>query len=231
MDRILITGANRGIGLELVKQSLKKGWFVHACYRTEDNAHQLFKIADEAADKIKLHAVDVTNNAAISQLSRTLNTEPIDILINNAGVFGPKNTAFGNVPPEMWVEVFKTNTIAPLMMAQALADNIAKSKRKLIINISSNMSSITDNNSGGEYIYRSSKAALNAVTKSMAIDLKPKGITVIALHPGWVQTDMGGPAALITATDSVRGILAMLDAINVNDSGHFLTHEGERLSW
>jgi NAD(P)-dependent dehydrogenase (short-subunit alcohol dehydrogenase family) len=164
-------------------------------------------------------------------LANQIQNEPIDILMNNAGIWGPQNQSFGFTDPVAWLEVFKVNTIAPQLLAEAFIHNIAKSQLKIIANMVSSMGSITLNTFGGFPIYRSTKAALSAITKSMAIDLKDKNITVIALHPGWVKTDMGGPNAKITAEESVKGLKSILSQLSIKDSGTFIGYNGDELAW
>ncbi|MGB6977323.1 MAG: SDR family oxidoreductase, partial [Gammaproteobacteria bacterium] len=202
MNTILVTGANRGLGLEIVKQYYEGGWRVFACCRAPSEAVPLQALASSSADRIKIFSLDVKDIASIRSLVDQIGDSPIDILMNNAGVFGPKEITFRTITPvvSQWLEVLQINTIAPLLLAENLINNVARSQLKIIANMSSKMGSIADNTSGTAYIYRSSKAALNAAAKSLAIDLREYGIVAIVLHPGWVKTDMGGPNALITVT-------------------------------
>jgi len=231
-NSILITGSNRGLGLEMVRQYYQDGWNVIACSRDPVHSEELNDLVSQAqSDRLMLLPLNVKNPEDIKNFEKKFKIPPIDILMNNAGVWGPVGTEFGTVEQDPWLDVFKVNTIAPLLLAQVLIEQIANSKLKIIANISSQMGSIADNTGGREYIYRSSKAALNAVTKTMAVDLKNKGITVISLHPGWVKTDMGGQNAAITPTESVNGIKHVLNTISLKDSGSFIKYNGERLSW
>jgi NAD(P)-dependent dehydrogenase (short-subunit alcohol dehydrogenase family) len=153
---------------------------------------------------IKPRALDVTNHAQIEQLAHTLAVETIDLLINNAGVYPSADKhGFGHTDYAEWMTAFNINTMAPLKMVEAFVKQIARSKLKLIVTITSQMGSIDDNSSGGSYLYRSSKAAANMVVKSLAVDLKEKGVTSVAFNPGWVKTDMGGPNAMIPVVQSV----------------------------
>ncbi len=152
-------------------------------------------------------------------------------MINNAGKYGPSGNNLSNTNPKEWLEIFLTNSIAPLLVTRAFMEQVQKSQQKKIIMISSSMGSIADNTSGGAYIYRSSKTALNSVTKSLAIDLNDKGITVVALHPGWVKTDMGGPNALIEAKDSIFNLRKLIDSLTLKDSGQFFDYKGMALLW
>jgi NAD(P)-dependent dehydrogenase (short-subunit alcohol dehydrogenase family) len=229
MSTILITGANRGLGLELVKQYAAEGWQVYACCRHPQTATELQALCSQQA--IEIIELDVNDLASIQQLKSILQTTPIDILFNSAGVWGQPQQIFGQIDPISWSEVLHVNTIAPLLISQVLIDNVANSNLKIIANMSSFLGSIAENQDGEIYAYRSSKAALNAVTKSLAIDLKKLGITVVSLHPGWVQTDMGGENAPLTAVESIRGLKQVLATINLQDSGSFITYDGAHLPW
>ena len=163
-------------------------------------------------------------------LSDLLADKPIDIFINNAGV-GNSNQRFGVVSSKPWLEVLKVNLIAPLTLAQSIIENIKKGSDKKIYFLSSQLGSIKDNTSGGIYIYRSSKTALNQVVKSLSVDLKPMGITVISLHPGWVKTDMGGTNAPVSIDESIKGLMKVIDTTDIRNTGTFLNFDGQGLPW
>ena len=227
---ILITGANRGIGLELAGQFAGDGWQVLACCRNPDSADQLRALC-ERYPGVERHALEVTDYAQMQRLAEMLADRSIDVLLSNAGIYGPRSMAFGDVTPEGWREVFEVNSIAPLMLAQAFADSVANSARKVIAVISSKMGSIDDNGSGGSYVYRSSKSAVNQVVKSMSIDLADRGISVISLHPGWVRTDMGGADAEISVGESAGGLKRILQAAGPEQSGRFFNYDGDPIPW
>jgi NAD(P)-dependent dehydrogenase (short-subunit alcohol dehydrogenase family) len=229
MPTVLITGANRGIGLEFTSSFADQGWTVHACCRQPDKAEALMELSEGAVGNVALHRLDVTDGLKVASLARELAGEPIDILLNNAGVMGPK-TGFGETDYDDWLPVFTVNTLAPMRMAERFADQVAKSERKLIVNMSSRMGSVAEN-SGGSYIYRSSKAALNMVSKGLAEDLAGQGITVVVFHPGWVQTDMGGAGAAISPQDSVAGMRAVIERLTPADTGKFFNYDGAELPW
>ncbi|HER35062.1 MAG: SDR family oxidoreductase [Halothiobacillaceae bacterium] len=232
MKTALITGTNRGIGLELVRQLLEDGWRVHATARNPVNSAELTQLAEQFPATLERHALDVADPAAIDALSRELADESIDWLINNAGIYGPRGVAFGNVDDiDAWLEVFRINSIAPMLLMQALAKQVARSGEKKIGILSSKVGSMGDNGSGGGYIYRSSKAAVNAVIKSAAIDLEPHGINVVALHPGWVLTDMGGPNAEITTAQSAEGLRRNMAGLTEADRGRFIDIDGTTIPW
>jgi NAD(P)-dependent dehydrogenase (short-subunit alcohol dehydrogenase family) len=229
---VLITCASRGLGLELAKQYAAAGAGVIACCREPEKATELQELAKRSADgRVTVLELDVTDLDHIHRLADDLAGQPIDILINNAGIYPRKGERFGSVDGEAWMRTFRTNTIAPLRMCEALIEHVASSARKTIVNITSLMGSIGDNSSGGSYAYRSSKAALNMVTVSMARDLAPRGVTCLCIHPGWVKTDMGGGEAPIEIPDSVKGMKKVIDGATIAQSGKFFDYEGDELPW
>jgi len=230
MSTVLITGANRGLGLEHVRQYAAKGWTVHACCRDPESAAELKDIAHDAEGRVILHRYDQASPEDAARLAEAV-SEPIDILFNNAGVSGDRtNQVFGRAAQTL-NKVFDVNVTGALRLSEALAGHVERSQRKIIAMQSSQMGSIADNGSGGVYAYRASKAAMNMVAKSMAEDLKDKGITVLALHPGWVRTDMGGPNGKISPAESVEGQQALLDTAGPAQSGGFFNYKGETLPW
>lgn len=226
--QVLITGANRGLGLEFSKQYLADGWNVLACCRHPQSAMQLQALA-KANPTLKIHPLDVADFTQIDALALQLKDISIDVLINNAGVYPA--SSFGNVDYDDWAEGFKINSMAPLKMAEAFVQNITRSQLKKIATITSKMGSIDDNTSGASYSYRSSKCAVNMVMKSLSIDLKPYGISTITLHPGWVQTDMGGPNGLINAQTSVAGLRKQIADLNLGNTGSFVAYDGKMINW
>lgn len=232
MNTVLITGANRGIGLEFARQYAADGWQVVACCRQPRQAEALNRLADQYKDRFSIHRLDVRELAETDQLSHKLQDLPIDILINNAGVYPhAQNGEFDRISYDDWMEAFRVNTFAPLKMVEALVKQIACSQLKIVATITSKMGSIADNQRGGSYIYRSSKAAVNMVVKSLAIDLQPRGIIAVLLHPGWVQTDMGGRGALISTKQSVTGMKSILGRVTHSDTGKFIAYDGQHIPW
>ncbi len=232
MNTVLITGANRGIGLEFVRQYAADGWCVFACCRDPAAARELNEVAAGHADRVSIYPLDVTDHRQIEQLSHTLADEAIDVLINNAGVYPPEHgDVFGKTDYSAWVHTFEVNTMAPLKMAEAFIQQVARSRRKTIITLTSKMGSVADNRGGGSYIYRSSKSAVNNVMKSLSIDLSSRQITAVLLHPGWVRTDMGGPNGLISAQQSVTGMRQVIDTLRFEDSGQFYAYDGQIVPW
>lgn len=232
MKTLLITGANRGLGLEFCKQYANDGWRVFACCRAPEQATELQKIAAAHPGQVTLHALDVEDAGEIDQLAQELADQPIDLLINNAGIYPDSGgMGFGYTERDAWIQAFLVNTMAPLKMAEAFVRNLERGTLKTIATVSSKMGSVDDNTSGGHYLYRSSKAAVNMVVKSMAIDLAPRGIISVVLHPGWVLTDMGGPNALITPEQSISGMRKVIAKLTPADSGKFLGFDGSVVPW
>lgn len=232
MPTILITGANRGIGLELTRQYAADGWTVHACCRSPENARDLNKLAGRSKGAIQMHLLDVTNGMQRESLAAQLQGESIDLLLNNAGISGGwHGQSFGHSDTKTWEQAFLINTIAPMQIMETFIDNVAVSERRLIVNMSSKMGSMADNGSGGSYVYRSSKAALNAITVSAARDLTHKGITVIAQHPGWVRTDMGGPNGELSVEEAAATLRHNFNALTLVDSGRFIDIDGADIPW
>src|SRR5262245_39652977 len=226
MPTVLITGASRGIGLEFVRQYAADGWRVHAACRNPGKAAALKDIKGD----VRVHALDVTDEGQIAALAKSLAGEPIDILINNAGIYGTRDS-FGKTDVDGWMSTLRTNTIAPVRVAEAFVGHLERGQRKLIVNITSRMGSIAENTSGASYAYRSSKAALNMAAKSLSIDLRGRGITVVVFHPGWVQTDMGGSGAPVKPADSVNGMREKIASLTAADTGGFFNFSGQPIAW
>lgn len=229
MPHLLITGANRGIGLEHVRALLERDWTVTACCRKPEEADELTAL-DPGDGRLKVLAYDAADPDAATALAEQVDG-PIDILFANAGTMGEGDEGFGATSAEGMARAFAVNTIAPLKLAEAFADQVAGSQMKVIALQSSRMGSIKDNNSGGAYGYRASKAALNAVGKSLSVDLKDAGVIVLILHPGWVKTRMGGQNGLLTVAECVEGQRDLLARANPKMSGRFFHVSGEDLPW
>lgn len=228
MNSVLITGANRGIGLEFTKQYAADGWHVLACCRHPQSAMALQALA-LSNNNIKIHGLDVADFTQIDVLALQLKHENIDVLINNAGIY--PSSSFGDTDYHAWAEGFKINSMAPLKMAEAFVQHITRSQLKQIATLSSKMGSIDDNGSGESYSYRASKCAVNMVMKSLSIDLKPYGISVVTLHPGWVQTDMGGSNAMISTHSSVAGMRQVIGNTSLANTGRFMAYDGKAINW
>ena len=231
MPTVLVTGANRGLGLEFARQYAADGWQVFAACRAPDAATDLQGLAAASGGRIRILGINVTDAASIRAAAAALNGEAIDLLLNNAGVGGPPSQQLGNLDYAAWARVLDTNTLGPMRVVEALLENVARSKLKRIVTITSAMGSIEDNASGGRYAYRSSKAAVNMLMKSLAIDLAPRGITCVVVHPGWVRTDMGGPGGKLTPAESVGALRSLIDAIKPEDAGRFFNYDGKPYPW
>jgi NAD(P)-dependent dehydrogenase (short-subunit alcohol dehydrogenase family) len=227
---VFITGANRGIGLELTRQYLAAGEKVFASAR-DPSIESLSRLTERYPDNLKIVMLDVTDESNIQNVAGSLEGTSIDLLINNAGLFHSKHEDFSSLNPDIWIEEFRVNSIAPFLVTRALKSNLANANSSVVGMISSKMGSMGDNQSGGSYSYRSSKAALNAVSVSLANDLSDLDISVVALHPGWVQTDMGGPNGLIDVETSATGLKAILDKAGKAESGKFYDYSGKQLPW
>lgn len=229
-ETILITGSNRGLGLELVRQYAARNWRVLACCRQPQAAKDLNAL-QQAHPNLSVHRLDVADERQRAELVTALDGQPIDILLCNAGISGPKPQGFGPIDTAGWLDTLRINVIAPLQLAVDLVDNVAASGRKIIAGMGSRMGSIADNGSGGMYAYRSSKAALHMVMKNLAVDLADRGIIAVALHPGWVRTNMGGDQAPLSPEQSIGGLIRVLEGLGPADSGRLWSYDGQELPW
>ncbi|MGP1397758.1 MAG: SDR family oxidoreductase [Inquilinaceae bacterium] len=227
MPTALITGTNRGIGLEFVRQYAADGWTVIAGVRDPDKADAL----DDVAGDVSVASLDVADPASVGILAARLEGVGIDLLINNAGVMGPRPVALGSLDYGAWQQVMAVNALAPMRVAEAFLPHLRAGSGRRIATVSSRMGSIGDNSSGGSYIYRSSKAAVNAAMKSLALDLAGEDIAVVILHPGWVRTDMGGPNASVAIPDSVTGMRRVIDGLTPATTGRFVNYDGSAIPW
>lgn len=231
MNTVLITGASRGLGLEFCRQYAKAGWGVLACCRNPDLAAELNDLATENPD-VQIFQIDVLDRNSIDILANELKGTSIDLLIANAGVYGDsRGHEFGNLEYANWINTLETNVLGVVKVAEAFLPNLKNSQKPCIAVLSSQMGSIADNGSGGSILYRSSKAALNAVMKSLSIDLQNDNIGVLIFHPGWVKTDMGGPHALIDAETSVIGMMKQISEFKMSKTGLFIKYDGTQLPW
>jgi NAD(P)-dependent dehydrogenase (short-subunit alcohol dehydrogenase family) len=226
MPVVLITGANRGIGLEFVRQYAAEGWRVHACCRAPKTATALEEIQGE----IVIHRLDVGEESQREALKTGLAKEAIDLLINNAGLMGPRRQPIERISDEDWLEVVRINAIAPVRIADALADSVAKSRMRVIAFITSGLASLA-NAGPGDVVYRMSKTALNMGMRCLCADLHKRGIMCVALAPGWVRTDMGGASAPVAPATSIRGMRAVIAKLGPGDTGRYLDYQGKRVPW
>ncbi len=231
MKTVLITGANRGIGLTHARRFAQRGVHVYATARAPQDADDLASLALAHPGRVTVLPYDAHDSAAPAMLKAALGDTPVDLLLANAGAMGGKGQAFGSVNVDAVLELVRVNTLAPLKLAEALADNVARSQHKVIAFQTSRMGSIGGNDASGSYAYRISKAALNMVARNVAIDLKARGVIVVALHPGWVRTRMGGQGAPVGVEESVAGQQRLIDALTPAHSGRFFTFDGTELPW
>lgn len=223
-DTVLITGANRGLGLEFAQQYAAAGWDVIGTARRPEAATEL-----NALD-VRVLQLDVTDQASVARLAQDLGDLQIDLLINNAGVL-PRTGGISNLNLDDFTRALAVNTVGPVRVTQAVLPNLRRGDGKTIIHITSGLGSIGDNTSGGFYGYRESKAALNMFNRSLAAELRSDGFTCVVLHPGWVQTDMGGRNATLTPKESVTGMRSVIAGLSLADTGTFWNYAGEPLAW
>lgn len=231
MSTVLVTGANRGLGLEFARQYAADRWRVFAGCRDPAAATALGQLAAASGGKVRVLALDVTDGAGVRAAAQSLAGEPVDVLINNAGVGAPKNQRLGNLDYAAWARVLDANTMGPMRVVEAFLENVAAGGERKIVTLTSAMGSIADNASGGSYAYRSSKAAVNIVMKSLSIDLAPRGITCVVVHPGWVRTDMGGPGGKLDPPESVAALRRLIAGLRPQDTGRFFNYDGKPYPW
>jgi NAD(P)-dependent dehydrogenase (short-subunit alcohol dehydrogenase family) len=225
MITVLITGANRGIGLELTRQYAANGDTVLACCRNPDGAGELKSIKG-----LEILPLDVTNDASVKALAARLKDRTIDVLINNAGIMGGDRQSRDDMNYGAWTEAFEVNAISPFRVSTTLLDNLRLSENPKLITVTSQMGMLS-RRSTGSYAYRSSKAAANKIFQVMAVELEEAGIIVCPVHPGWVRTDMGGPSASISAQESASGLRKVIAGLVMENSGRFYQYDGEELEW
>jgi NAD(P)-dependent dehydrogenase (short-subunit alcohol dehydrogenase family) len=240
MPTVLVTGASRGLGLEFARQYAADGWRVLAGVRSPARSTELAGLAAGSAGLIEVHPLDVADHASIDALAARLAGTPIDVLLNNAGTmgkgeFGRQGLAmdrFGASDFEDWAQTFRINAFAPMKMAEAFVAHVGASEQKKIVSITSVVGSIARNTIGGLYSYRASKAALNAIMRSMSVDLgRRHGIIAAPLHPGWARTDMGGGRADISAAQSVSGCRSVIAGLTREGAGRYWAYDGSELPW
>ncbi len=223
MPTVLVTGSNRGLGLEFCRQYAEAGWRVVACCRHVDKAEELKTIAG----KVELHTLDVCNHPQVEALAKKLYGTPIDVLLNNAGVC---SSQAGRQNYEEWAKVFTVNVLGPVKVCECFAEHVGWSDKKAIICIGSRNGS-NSQDEVAPYAYATSKAALNRFVRRMAHDMKPRKIIAAVIHPGHVKTDMGGKSAAFGIGESVLNVRRVIDGLELSDSGKFLNFDGEELPW
>ena len=228
---MLITGAGRGLGLEFARQYLAEGWDVIAACRTPRAARALESLEAQPRGALTILGMDVADTASVRGAAAALGSRPIEVLINGAGVFGGNGQSIGDLDYEDWIKVLEVNLLGPARVCEAFLEHVTRSERRLIVTITSGMGSLADNTSGGDVLYRTSKAAVNMLMRTAAIDLKARGITCVVLNPGWVKTDMGGPNARLTPEESVGAMRRVIARLGPRDSGRFYSYDGREYPW
>ncbi|MCY4328841.1 MAG: SDR family oxidoreductase [Endozoicomonadaceae bacterium] len=242
---VLVTGANRGIGLAFCKHYLKEDYKVLATCRNPDNAAELHALQAHHKDRLTLHQLDICSSVSILRLKQDLNNMPLDLLINNAGISAIKGSFTDFVDQlndaealqkmtQRWLTAFNTNVVGPVMLTLMLLPNLEKGSKKKVLMLSSRKGSITnhaqDINTSSN-VYRSTKSALNSAANCLAIGLKPKEINLLLLHPGWVRTDMGGNQADIDVDTSVAGMAQVIATSQPSKALQLLSYRGEVIPW
>ncbi|WP_226638485.1 SDR family oxidoreductase [Novosphingobium profundi] len=233
----LVTGANRGIGLEYVRQLAAAGQRVIATARDLETAGQLSALASQYPERMRLETLDVANANSLTAFVQRLGGEAIDVLVNNAGLYGGSWTtdaerqSLEGMDYALWEEILRVNTIAPFRLTVALRANLRRSAQPLVVMMGSDLGSIAANTMGQSHAYRSSKAALNMVMKGLSIDLAGEGITLVSIAPGWTRTDLGGAAATWGVDESVARQLKVIASLGPVDNGRFLNLLGEDVAW
>lgn len=232
MNTVLVTGGNRGLGLEWTRQYAADGWRVYACCRTPDEADELQTLAHEYSS-VSVHRIDVTDADQVASVRRALGDAPLDLLVNNAGVYFERwgKDRLGSIDYTDWASSFTVNVLGAVRVTEALTDNLAAANQGLVVAISSHMGCISDIASPNDYAYRSSKAAMNATFHGLAYELGQRQIGVLLLHPGWVRTRMGGENAPVDVVESVRGMRERVSRFRAEDSGRFYKYDGRELPW
>jgi NAD(P)-dependent dehydrogenase (short-subunit alcohol dehydrogenase family) len=230
MSNVLITGANRGIGLALAQLYARRGDTVLACCRAPHSATELAALADEHS--IEILQLDVGVDDSVAEVANQLGAMPVDILINNAGVSGgpPERQTATSMDFAAWSDAFNVNAMGPARVMQALLPALARSKTPKVMSITSQLGALSLDLAFA-LAYSASKAALNKFMRLAAQELKPKGIAVGVIHPGWVKTDMGGPSAQITPAESAAGIASVIDRLTLENTGSFWKWNGSRHEW
>jgi len=237
MPNILITGASRGLGLGFSRHFAATGWRVFATCRNPAEAADLAGLAAESGGQLTIDTLDVDDFEAIAALAAKLSGTPIDVLLNNAGIDGRKPQGLGSVDYDSWAAVLHTNVLSVMKMTETFIANVAASERKLIVMVSSGLSSLankrgpTDVGDGELYIYRSSKAALNMLTKGLGLGLAARGVAVVAIGPGWVRTGLGGPHAKFSVEESMANVCPMIEKFTMKDTGKLYLYDGNELPW
>ncbi|MBI1422305.1 MAG: SDR family NAD(P)-dependent oxidoreductase [Gammaproteobacteria bacterium] len=232
MSSILITGSNRGIGLEWARQYAEIGWRVYATCRLPEQADALKQLAQQHTN-LSVHRLDVTHPEEILALAGELQTQALDILVNNAGVYFERwgKDKLGGIDYAAWLHTYDVNVLGAMRVTEALRTSLARGKQRLVVMTTSHMGSIADIAGPNDYAYRSSKAALNATVTGLVHELRPLGIGILLVHPGWVRTRMGGNSGRFTVSESVNNMRELVENFKLRDSGRFYRYDGAIIPW
>jgi NAD(P)-dependent dehydrogenase (short-subunit alcohol dehydrogenase family) len=228
--RYVVTGANRGIGLELVRQLLARGEVVEAACREPAQALDLRGLPTRPGAELRIHKCDVASDESVAAFGKALGEGPIDVLVNNAGVLG-KMEGLEELDLADALRTYDVNALGAIRVTRAVLPRLRLGRARKIVHISTKMASIADNTSGGAFGYRMSKTALNMASRTMALALRGERILSVVVNPGWVQTDMGGPGAPTSVTDSAKGILLLIEKLRLEDTGEFWDYRGSKIEW
>jgi len=236
MSTVLVTGANRGLGLEFARQYAADGWEVFATARLPKKSAELSKLAERHSN-LRVHTLNITDDESVEELANAVAGRPVDVLILNSGVYPREGQKIGQIDYEGWREAFETNVLGSIRVIETLLENVSASERKQIAAISTSLSSLRGVQGGSvaqagtSYQYRTTKTALNMAMSILAKELVPRGISVVMFDPGWVKTDMGGPHAQLTPKESISGMRKVLAGNAMEISGKFLGHDGTLRPW
>ena len=233
MPSVLITGSNRGLGLEWARQLSAQGWRVYAACRDPEGADALGALAEGSGGRVELLRLDVTRPQELAEAADRLGDKCLDLLVNNAGIYLERwdRDPLGSIDYALWEETFRVNVLGQVRVAEALVEPLARGERPLVVSISSHMGSIADIGQPRSYAYRSSKAALNAAMMGLSYELAERGIGLLLLHPGWVRTDMGGSQAPYSPEESVAGMRRRVAEYTPEHRGRFLRFDGVEMPW
>lgn len=232
-SRILITGAGRGLGLEFARQWLERGHHVFALARRPEGSDGLAGLARAHDGRLHTAPCDVVDDRSVERARERAGStwEALEVILNNAGTYGPRDEALEEIDFDEIRRVYEVNTLGPMRVTRAFLPLLRRGREPRLVHLTSLMGSVADNGSGGSWAYRLSKTALNMASRNMAVQLKEEGIPSVVIHPGWVRTEMGGPAAPLSAEESVRAMIETIDDLSMEQSGAFLDREGQPVPW
>ena len=231
MPSVLVTGASRGLGLEIVRYYLNQEWTVHACCRRPDSADELRRLCNQSNGLITIHELDVAQAKSILTLGANLAESSLDVLINNAGVSIGRADKFGSLNYSNWIKMLNVNMLGPSAVSEALLKNVEKSVRKLIVFVSSDLASLSGHDGRTLYYYRTSKVGLNMLMRTMSFELQDRAITLFSYHPGWIRTDMGGDKAPVDPKESAISLARLVESAGISISGQYFNWKGENIDW